>query len=385
MSDTAPTSSTATLAEQISADARSRFDEITALTDAFCREHLNDEYCDGCRRLTAAVCLAGGPIHEGKAASWAAGIAYTLGHVNFLTDSTQSPHMRSEDIAHAFGVSPATMHSKARDIREGMDIVRFDPRFTLPSRLEDNPLVWMLDLNGLLIDIRSAPREAQVAAYEEGMIPYVPADGRPERIDWLPLAFASPDEVSTEPTPRADVIYQLKITLKHVEPAIWRRIEVPDCTLEDLHYYIQAAMGWENCHLHQFVVGRQRFTDVETLDGDSDDSDAAQTLISDIVPERSRKFRFEYEYDFGDGWRHEIAVERRAAPEKGVKYPRCLAGERACPPEDCGGAWGYMDLLAAIADPDHERHDEYMEWCGSLNPDAFDCEKATMALRRQSR
>ncbi|MEX2141224.1 MAG: plasmid pRiA4b ORF-3 family protein [Pirellulales bacterium] len=381
MSHSLPGSTTATLAEQIPADARSRFDEVVALTDAFCQEHLNDEYREGCRRLTALICLTGGPILQGKAASWASGIAYCLGQVNFLTDSTQSPHLRSDEIARAFGVSPGTMQSKARDIREGLQVMQFDPRFTLPSRLEQNPLVWMLEVNGLLMDIRSAPREAQLAAYEEGLIPYVPADGPPEHIDWLPLDFAA--HADTEPAPRTDVIYQLKITLKHVEPPIWRRIEVPDSTLEDLHYTIQAAMGWQNCHMHQFIVGKQRFTAVEMFDGDSDDNDAAETLLSDIVPERSRKFRFAYEYDFGDGWMHEIVVERRAAPQKGVKYPSCLGGERACPPEDCGGPWGYMDLLAAIADPEHERHDEYMEWCGSLDPDAFDCQKTTLALRRK--
>jgi hypothetical protein len=385
MSHSSPNSATATLAEQIPADARTRFDEIAALTDAFCREHLNDEYRDGCRRLAAVVCLTGGPIHQGKAVSWASGIAYCLGQVNFLTDASQSPHLRSEEIARAFGVSPATMQSKARDIREGLQIMQLDPRFTLPSRLEQNPLVWMLEVNGLLMDVRSAPRAAQVAAYDEGLIPYVPADGPPEHVDWLPLNVGAAGDAGGPATPRKDVVYQLKITLKHVEPAIWRRIEVPDCTLEDLHYYIQAAMGWENCHMHQFIVGKTRFTDVESFDGDCDDKDEYEALLSDIVPERSRKFRFTYEYDFGDGWMHEIAVERQGPPEKGIKYPRCPAGERACPPEDCGGPWGYMELLAAIADPTHERHDEFMEWCGPLNPNAFDAKQTTRALRRQRR
>ena len=253
MSDTSLTASTATLAEQISVDARSRFDEITALTDAFCHQHLNAEYRDGCRRLAAAICLAGGPIHQGKAASWAAGIAYTLGRVNFLTDPAQSLHMRNEDIARAFGVSAATMQSKSRNIREGLEIMLLDPRFTLPSRLDQNPLAWLIEVNGLLMDAHSAPRDAQVAACQAGLIPYVPADGRPQSIDWMPLNFAAPAD--TEPSPRSDEIYQLKITLKNVEPAIWRRIEVPDCTLDDLHYYIQSAMGWGNCHMHQFIVG----------------------------------------------------------------------------------------------------------------------------------
>ena len=101
---------------------------------------------------------------------------YALGRVNFLTDPTQTPHMAAAEIASGFGVSQATMMSKARVIREGLDLMPFHPDWCLPSRLDDNPLVWMLEVNGLLMDIRMAPREAQVTAYENGLIPYVPAD-----------------------------------------------------------------------------------------------------------------------------------------------------------------------------------------------------------------
>jgi hypothetical protein len=382
MPPTSIVSATAALAEQIPADARSRFDEIVGLTDAFCDQHLNGEYREGCRRLAAVICLVGGPINQGKALSWASGVACCLGQVNLLTDPSQSPHMRSEEIARGFGVSPATMQSKARDIREGLGIMQqLDPRFTLPSRLDDNPLVWVHEVNGLLLDIHNAPRDAQVDAYKKGLIPYVPADGRPERLDWLPLNIGVAADAGG--APRTDVVYQLKITLKDIKPAIWRRIEVPDCTLGDLHHYIQAAMGWYNCHLHQFIVGKERFTDIESFDGECEDNDEYEALFSEIIPEQSRKFRFTYEYDFGDGWLHEIAVEKQGPPEKGVKYPRCLAGECACPPEDCGGAWGYPELLAALADPNHERHEESMDWCGPLKPEAFDRDKTTKALRRQ--
>jgi len=371
------------LAEQVAEEFRQRFLEVVALTDEFCHKHLNDEYQEACRRMAGLMCLPGFPVMQGKPASWASGIAYCVGQVNFLTDPTQTPHMRTEEIARAFGVSVATMQSKARTIREGLNLMPFDPEFTLPSRVADNPLVWMLEVNGLLIDIRHAHREAQVLAFEQGLIPYVPADGVPAHFDWPLARFsgAAEDVDDEPPAPRTDVIYQLKITLEGVEPTIWRRIEVPDCTLDRLHDYIQVAMGWEDCHMHQFIVGKVRFLVSEACDGD-EDYDESWTLLSDIVPERSRKFRFMYEYDFGDGWRHEIAVERRAAPEAGVKYPRCVAGERACPLEDCGGAWRYMNLLDAIADPKHEHHDDYMEWCGELDPEAFDAEKTSQTLRR---
>jgi hypothetical protein len=381
MSQASPVFPATTIPQQIEADTRARYDEVVALTDAFCDKYLNHEYREGCRRLAAAVCITGGPIQQGKAASWASGIAYCLGHVNFLTDPSQSPHLRSEDIARGFGVSPATMHGKARNIRNVLDIMNCDPRFTLPSRLEQNPLIWMLQVNGLLVDVRSAPRDAQVAAYEAGLIPYIPADGRPEGLDWLPLIVEESDDTREGPTAREDIIYQLKIMLEGVEPAIWRRIEIPDCTLQQLHFYIQDAMGWEDHHLHQFIVGKDRFLPVSACDGD--DYDESSACLSDIIPERSRKFRFKYEYDFGDGWMHQIAVERRAPPEKGIKYPRCLAGQRACPLEDCGGPWRYMLLLEAIADPEHELHAQYMEWCGEIDAEAFDCEQATRDLRRK--
>jgi hypothetical protein len=103
-----------------------------------------------------------------------------VGRVNFLTDPHQTPHMKAEEIAAGFGVSPATMHAKNREIQNGLDLMPFDPDFTIASRIDDNPLVWMLEVNGFLMDIRHAPREAQVVAYKNGLIPYIPADREAE-------------------------------------------------------------------------------------------------------------------------------------------------------------------------------------------------------------
>lgn len=156
-----------------------RFTEIVVLTDEFCDTHLNAEYKDLCREMSACVCQEGSPVLRGKPAGWAAGIVYALGRINFLTDPSQTPHMTSVGIAEGFGISLATMQAKARTIREGLDLFPFHPDWCLPSRLEENPLVWMLEVNGFLIDIRMAPREVQVVAYEQGLIPYIPAD-RPD-------------------------------------------------------------------------------------------------------------------------------------------------------------------------------------------------------------
>lgn len=153
-----------------------RFHELVMLIDSFCGAHLNAEYKELCREMAVAMCQAGSPVRTGKPQGWAAGIVYAVGRVNFLTDPSQQPHMKSKEIADGFGVSMATMQAKYKVIWEGLGLVRMHPDWSLPSRLNDNPLVWILKVNGFLMDIRGAPREAQVAAYEQGLIPYVPAD-----------------------------------------------------------------------------------------------------------------------------------------------------------------------------------------------------------------
>lgn len=164
---------------EVPAEFRQVYLELVSLTDEFCNERLNLEYQELCREMAISICQPQSPVLRGKRASWACGIVYAVGWVNFLGDPSQEPHVRSEEIAEWFGVSTATMHSKAKAIREGLGLIAFDPDFTLPSRIDENPLVWMLQIkNGLIIDIRHAPREAQVAAYERGLIPYIPADRR---------------------------------------------------------------------------------------------------------------------------------------------------------------------------------------------------------------
>ncbi len=153
-----------------------RFTKFAELTDAFCDAHLNAEYKQLCREMAAVVCQDASSVLRGKPSGWAAGIVYALGRVNFLTDPDQTPHMAATEIAKGFGVSQATMLNKAKVIRQGLDLMPLHPDWCLPSKLDDNPMVWMLKVNGFLMDIRMAPREAQVAAYEKGLIPYVPAD-----------------------------------------------------------------------------------------------------------------------------------------------------------------------------------------------------------------
>lgn len=153
-----------------------RFTEIVALADDFCDRFLNDDYKQVCRKMAVGICQKGSPVLRGKPASWACGLVYAVGRINFLTDSSQTPHMKAEEIAQGFGVSPATMYAKSSDIWNRLDLMLNDPDFTIASRADHNPLVWMLKVNGVMTDIRYTPRGAQVVAFEQGLIPNIPAD-----------------------------------------------------------------------------------------------------------------------------------------------------------------------------------------------------------------
>jgi hypothetical protein len=185
---------------------------------------------------------------------------------------------------------------------------------------------------------------------------------------------------------KQDTVYQFKITLQESHPPIWRRIQVKDCTLDKLHEHIQTAMGWTNSHLHHFKVGDQLYGDPDLMQENFEEmeyNDSTTTKISDILPKNGKRFRFPYEYDFGDSWYHEVLFEGIVRAEPKVKYPLCVEGERACPPEDCGGIWGYPDFVEAIQNPDHEQHEELLDWVGgSFDPDEFDPTKATKAMRK---
>jgi hypothetical protein len=161
---------------------------------------------------------------------------------------------------------------------------------------------------------------------------------------------------------------------------------VGDCTLDKLHEYIQTAMGWTNSHLHHFRIGGQLYGDPMLLEetfGELNYADSTRTRLSDILPEGGQRFRFEYEYDFGDSWQYEVLFEGRLSSEPKQTYPLSLEGERACPPEDVGGIWGYMDFLEAIADPEHEQHEEMRRWIGRrFDPETFNSVVATRRMKR---
>lgn len=185
--------------------------------------------------------------------------------------------------------------------------------------------------------------------------------------------------------PASERLYQFKVTLLESQPPIWRRIQVKNCTLDKFHERIQTAMGWTNSHLHRFEIDGERFGDPALLDDGFEDFecvDSTVTKISEIIPKDGKRFRFLYEYDFGDGWGHEVLFEGSLRAERGCRCPLCVEGERNCPPENIGGVWGYAEFLESIADPKHEQHDDFVEWAGEFDPEEFDASKKTKAMRR---
>lgn len=189
--------------KDIPEEARQTLTEIIELTDAFCQKHLNEEYRELCEDMAAMLYAVSLPIEKGRRVSWAGGIVHAIGWVNFLQDPGQSPHMTSEQVAKGFGVSQATMTAKSKIIRDELDLFQLHPGWCLPSMLEDNPLVWMLEVNGFIMDIRMAPREAQEEAYRLGLIPYIPADrqepGPESGTGTNIIKFPSPDNEASSP------------------------------------------------------------------------------------------------------------------------------------------------------------------------------------------
>jgi len=173
-------------------------------------------------------------------------------------------------------------------------------------------------------------------------------------------------------------LFQIKLTLRDSKPPIWRRLLVPSTImLSELHMVIQTAMGWTNSHMSEFhtiVKGWSK-------PGPDEDNahDAREARLDQLL--KTPKDKCYYTYDFGDNWEHEILLEKIAEPDEAWPgYPVCVKGVRACPPEDCGGIWGYYELLETVSDPKHPEHKEMKEWLGPFDPEAFNLEAVNRLL-----
>lgn len=293
-----------------------------------------------------------------------------LAFIHAYTAGFSEPPAESE-IAEALRVSPPSVNQMIKTL-EKKGLIRRQPGVARTIEV--------------LVPASSLPRWDKTivrTTYQWGPV-------RPRKAKELPPPL-QPDATQDSTDSAGDVvaeddpIYQLKITLLGIEPAIWRRIETPDVPLEKLHDLIQTAMGWTNSHLHQFKIDGGRYVNAWLMQDGFDDPDAMEysdVWLSDFINPQKPKLQIHYEYDFGDGWEHTVELEQVKSVEPAARYPRCTEGARACPPEDVGGIYGYADCVAALANPRHEQHEEYSEWVGKYDPDAFSPAKATRAMRQ---
>jgi len=213
-------------------------------------------------------------------------------------------------------------------------------------------------------------------------VPFMPLDGRYAIEKFAGLLGVDRKILLEERIAAASgsgAVYQLRVVLRGSDPAIWRRLLVQDVTLGKLSDYLIAAMGWMGGHLHMFRVGGKRYSvpDPEWCDPDLLDEGAVK--LSDIVSVKHRNFI--YEYDLGDSWEHEVLIESIRPPDPGRRYPVCVDGGLACPPEDVGGIGGFYEFLEAVVNPAHPEHDRMLTWTGgSFNPEAFDLDQTNRAL-----
>lgn len=181
-------------------------------------------------------------------------------------------------------------------------------------------------------------------------------------------------------------IYQLKVSLDHSKPPIWRRLLVSEETeLDELHHIIQIAMGWMNAHLHHFIVDNTYYgMDMSDFGMGISSSDQLENGVQlrKIAPKEKSKFY--YEYDFGDSWLHTILVEKILPPNPEQSLPQCIKGKRACPPEDVGGIYGYYEFLEAIKDSKHPNHEMFMDWVDgeTIDPESFDLNAVNAELEK---
>ena len=176
-------------------------------------------------------------------------------------------------------------------------------------------------------------------------------------------------------------LYQLKVTLRSIEPPVWRRIQVwEDATLGQLHCVLQIVMGWEDYHLYEFRFGKRKYREPHP-ENERKILNAARTRVGKSLSGVGAEFQ--YVYDFGDGWNHDLLLEAIVLPTADLSYPRCISGKRSGPPEDVGGPPGYANYLAALADPSHKEHEEKLAWRGPFDPEAFSIERVNQELENK--
>lgn len=214
----------------------------------------------------------------------------------------------------------------------------------------------------------------------------------PSEGDLLPKQVPTPAIIgiirkAVQMTKTSPKIFQFKIKLCGITPMIWRRVHaLSDSTFGDLHYVIQGAMGWDCSHLHEFAMCNPRTGSLDRIASSEEVAEVGGDLINQDSVTIDSYFssankKANYTYDFGDDWEHEIVLEKILDVVDGVDYPICIAGKRACPPEDCGGVWGYQNLIEILADPNNEEYEERLEWYGEFDSEEFDLKEVRLNSR----
>lgn len=347
--------------ESVPKAMQAKYDSIVAITDAFAAEHL-------VRYAAAALARkCPSPLSKGQAKSWACGITHAIGMVNFLSDPASEPYMSAADLYAAFSVSASTGGSKSKQVRDLLGMFQLSPDWSTSDMIDRNPLAWMVEVNGLIMDIRRAPRPLQEIAYEKGLIPYLPEETISGSSEEAVSSKASKSETAkskaqeqkakkgkAKDQPSADALYILAVLLiggpvteAFIEenPTVLRTILIKGSqTLGELHYAIFDAFDREDEHMYEFQLGGSGPNDpaatrygLKSNDGsigdyDADLIDARTTAINDL--NLSKGDVFGYWFDFGDDWWHQIEVVsiRNKAP-KGNKYPKVSSREGASPPQ----------------------------------------------------
>ncbi len=321
--------------ENIPKIMQEKFDCIVAITDDFSQQYLNDEYGKLIRYAIAALCRKRpSPLAKGKDKTWACGITHAIGIINFLFDSSQTPYISAKDLYKWFGVASSTGQSKSKLVRDTLRMHQMDPNWCLPSQLKDNPIAWMISVNGFMIDARYAPREIQEEAYAKGVIPYIPEDDSLEDIDEKVQKINPKKEILTSPntlfTMDVFLLYG-PITEEFVaeNPQISRKIEIKGSnTIEDLHYILFQAFDREDEHMYEFQIGGKGPNDPNAR---RYGLDSCKTKISSLGLSVDESFG--YWFDFGDDWWHQIDVESILDKAPKGKYPKVINRVGASPPQ----------------------------------------------------
>jgi hypothetical protein len=346
--------------DSVPKEMQEKYAEIVALTDQFSQKYLNEEYAQLIRLATAALSRKRpSPIVSGKASTWACGITHAIGMVNFLYDSSQSPYISAKELYKIFGVGESTGQGKSKVVRDTLKMHQMDPNWSLPSTIDNNPMAWLVSINGLIVDARSATVEVQEKLVAMGVIPYVPGQNKQDgiititkqpSIDPIPVAKKSTAKKSSAKTTTPaspDAVYDLDVFIAGgpvteafaaTNPIMSRRIAIQGInTLKDLHQIIFAAFDRSDEHMYEFQIGgsgpydpkARRYT-LKSATGKKA-GEVSQTTIASLG--LSIEECFGYWFDFGDDWWHQINVMGISEPTPKGKYPKITERVGASPPQ----------------------------------------------------